>query len=83
MSDIVYQCQSVQAGLTESVDATAIRRDVGALLRVYRRVRPDVKLTIGPLHTTPRRELELARANLQGGGCAPRAAQRLASGLRG
>ena len=83
MSDIVLQCQSVQAGLTERVDATEIGRDVDSLLHVYRRVRPDVKLTIGPLHTTPRHELELARANLQGGGCSPRAAQRLAGALRG
>jgi hypothetical protein len=83
MSDIVLQCQSVQAGLTESVDATAIGHDVDALLRVYRHVRADAQLTIGQLHTTPRRELELARANLQGGGCSPHAAKRLASALRG
>jgi hypothetical protein len=82
MSDIVFQCQSVQAGLTASVDASAIGRDVDVLLHVYRRVRPDAKLTIGPLHTTPRHELELARANLQGG-CSPAAARRLANALRG
>src|ERR1700759_2783469 len=61
MSDIVLQCQSVQAGLVAGVDQAAVRHDVDALLGVYRRVRPGVKLTIGPLHTTPRRELELAR----------------------
>lgn len=80
-SDIVLQCQSMQAGLTEGVDAKGIRRDVDALLGVYRRVRPDAKVTIGRLHTTPRRELELARANLQGGSCSPAAARRLASAL--
>jgi hypothetical protein len=79
MSDIVLQ--SMQAGLTEGVDARTIRRDVDALVGVYRRVRPDAKVTIGPLHTTPRRELELARANLQGGGCSTAAARRLASAL--
>ena len=83
MSDIVLQCQSMQAGLTESVDASSIRRDVDALVRVYRGVQPDAKLTIGRLRTTPRRELELARANLQGGGCSPAAARRLASALNG
>lgn len=83
MSDIVLQCQSMQAGLTDGVDARSIGRDVDALVAVYRRVRPDAKLTVGPLHTTPRRELELARANLQGGACSPAAARRLASALKG
>jgi hypothetical protein len=81
-SDIVYQCQSVQAGLTADVDAAAVSRDVDALARVYRRVRPDAKVVIGRLHTTPRRELELARANLLGGGCSTGAAKRLASALQ-
>jgi hypothetical protein len=83
MSDIVLQCQSVQAGLTESVDGDAIGRDVDGLLGVYRRVRPEARLTIGRLHTTPRRELELARANLQGGNCSTAAARRLAGALGG
>ena len=82
MSDIVYQCQSAQAGLTANADAVTIGRDVNALLGVYRRVRPDAELTIGPLHSTPRRELELARANLQGGGCSRGAARRLTSALQ-
>jgi hypothetical protein len=82
MSDIVLQCQSVQAGLVAGVDRGAVRDDVDALLGVYRRVRPDAKLTIGPLHTTPRRELELARANLQGGGCSTAAARRVADALK-
>jgi hypothetical protein len=81
MSDIVLQCQSVQAGLASRVDAGALRSDVDALLGVYRRVRPDAKLTIGPLHTTPRRELELARANLRGDGCSPADARRVATAL--
>jgi hypothetical protein len=83
MSDIVLQCQSVQAGLVAAADPRAVRRDVNALLGVYRRVRPDAGLTIGPLHTTPRRELELARANLQGGNCSAAAAKRLAAALQG
>jgi hypothetical protein len=81
MSDIVLQCQSVQAGLVAAVDQRAVRNDVDALLGVYRRVRPDARLTIGPLHTTPRRELALARANLQGGGCSAAAARRVAAAL--
>jgi hypothetical protein len=81
MSDIVLQCQSVQAGLVAAVDQGAVRTDVDALLGVYRRVRPDARLTIGPLHTTPRRELALARANLQGGGCSAAAARRVAAAL--
>jgi hypothetical protein len=82
MSDIVLQCQSVQAGLVAAVDSGALRGDVDALLGVYRQVRPDAALTIGPLHTTPRGELELARANLQGGGCSAAAARRLGGALR-
>jgi hypothetical protein len=81
MSDVVYQCQSVAVGLTANPDAAAIRRDVDALLGAYRRVQPDAKLTIGPLHTTLRRELGLARANLQAG-CATGAARRLADASR-
>ena len=72
----------MQAGLTANVDAAAVSRDVKALVGVYRRVRPDAKLAIGRLHTTPRRELELAQANLQGGGCSTAAARQLASALK-
>jgi hypothetical protein len=71
LSDIVYQCQSVAAGFVAGADPAAIKGDVDALLRTYRRVRPDARLTIGPLHTTPRKELALAQANLQMAGCAP------------
>ena len=81
VSNIVYQCQSVQAGLTASVDTAAIGGDVDALVRVYRRVVPGAKVTIGQLHTTPRRELALAQANLAGGGCSAGAARRLTNAL--
>lgn len=82
LSDIVYQCQSLSAGFVASVDAPSIRRDVDGLLRIYDAVRPDARITIGALHTTPRKELTLAQANLQGGDCAPAQAHRLAVGDR-
>jgi hypothetical protein len=81
VSNIVYECQSVQAGLTANVDAAAIGGDVHTLVRVYRRVVPDAKVTIGRLHTTPRRELQLAQANLEGGGCSEGAARRLTNAM--
>jgi hypothetical protein len=82
LSDIVYQCQSVAAGFVAAADATSIGRDVDMLLRTYREVRPDAPITIGSLHTTPRRELALAQANLEGGGCAAAQGRRLAVGER-
>jgi hypothetical protein len=81
VSNIVYECQSAQAGLTAGADPAAIAGDVAALVRVYPRVVPDARLTIGRLHTTPRRELRLAQANLAGGDCSAAAARRLASAL--
>lgn len=82
MSDIVYQCQSVAAGLAASADPGAIKRDVDALLTTYRRVRPGARITIGALHTTPRRELMLARDNLQQDGCATEQARRVGAAER-
>ena len=82
LSDVVYQCQSVAAGFVANVDATSIRRDVDTLLSVYRGVRKDARITIGTRDTTPRQELALAIANLQGGDCAAAQARRLAVGER-
>jgi hypothetical protein len=78
VSDIAYQCQSVAAGFVAGVDSASIKADVSALLRVWRRARPDAKFSVGAQHTTLRKELELAQANLQGGACATAQAQRLA-----
>lgn len=78
VSDIAYQCQSVAAGYVAGVDGASIRADVNALLRVWGTARPDAKFTVGALHTTLRKEVELAQANLQGGACATAQAQRLA-----
>jgi hypothetical protein len=77
LTDIVYQCQSGAAGFVASVDAASIDHDVDVLLRTYRRVRPSTPITIGVLHTTPRRELALASANLQMASCATGQARRL------
>jgi hypothetical protein len=77
MADITSQCQS-SAAVVPTADRAALRRDVDALLRTYRIVRPDAKLSIGGLRTTPRRELKVAEADLRAG-CAPRQARRLAA----
>jgi hypothetical protein len=81
VSDIVYQCQSVAAGLVAGVDGPSIRHDVTMLLRVYRGVRPEARIAIGPGRTTPRRELTVAQANLEAG-CAVAQARRLGAGAR-
>jgi hypothetical protein len=78
VSDIAYQCQSVAAGYVAGVDSASIKTDVNALLRVWGRARPDANFDVGALHTTLRKEVELAQANLQGGACATAQAQRLA-----
>ena len=77
MVDITNQCQSSGA-LVATVDSGSLRRDVTALLRTYRLVHPDARLSIGALRTTPRRELEVAQTDLQDG-CAPQQARRLAA----
>jgi hypothetical protein len=77
MVDITSQCQS-SAALVATADTASLRRDVNALLRTYRIVRPDARLSIGALHTTLRRELGVAQTDLQDG-CAPQQARRLAA----
>ena len=83
LSDIVYQCQSVAAGFVASVDDAWIKKDVDALLQVSRRVRADARFAAGALHSTLHKELGLARANLQGGGCAAAQARRLSGAVAG
>lgn len=77
MVDITSQCQS-SAVLVATADKASLRRDVTALVRTYRIVRPDARVSIGALHTTPRRELEVAQIDLQYG-CAAQQARRLAA----
>jgi hypothetical protein len=77
MVDITSQCQS-SAALVATADTASLTRDVNALLRTYRSVRPDARLSIGTLHTTLRRELGVAQTDLQDG-CAPQQARRLAA----
>jgi hypothetical protein len=77
MVDITSQCQS-SAAFVATADKASLRRDVNALLRTYRIVDPDARLTIGALRTTPQRELDVAQTDLQDG-CAPQQARRLAA----
>jgi hypothetical protein len=79
MVDITSQCQS-PAALVATPDTASLTRDVNALLRTYRIVQPDARLSIGALRTTPHRELEEARTDLQDG-CAPQQARRLAAAI--
>lgn len=84
MSDILYQCQSVAAGFVASADAVSVRRDVEVLVAAYHRVRPDAPFVVRgasgiEVRTTLRRQIALAAANLQNGGCAPAQARRLAA----
>jgi hypothetical protein len=76
MADITSQCQS-SAALAATADTASLGRDVNALVSTYRSVRPDARLSIGALHTTLRRELGVAQADLQD--CAPQQARRLAA----
>lgn len=76
MVDITNQCQS-SAAFVATADAASLRRDVNALLRTYRSVDPDARMSIGALRTTTHRELEVAHTDLQDG-CAPHQARRLA-----
>lgn len=77
MVDITNQCQS-SADFAAAANTASLRRDVNALLRTYRIVHPDARLSIGALRTTPHRELEIAQTDLQDG-CAPQQARRLAA----
>lgn len=77
MVDITNQCQS-SAAFVATADTASLRRDVNALLHTYGIVHPDARLSIGALHTTPRRELEVAQTDLHDG-CAPEQGRRLAA----
>jgi hypothetical protein len=77
MVDITNQCQS-SAAFVAAADPASLKRDVDALLRTYRIVHPDARLSIGVLRTTPQRELKVAQTDLQDG-CAPQQARRLAA----
>jgi hypothetical protein len=77
MVDITSRCQPIVAGSV--ANAASLRRDVDALLRTYRIVRPRARLAFGDLHTTLNHELEVARTDLQQTGCAPQQARRLAA----
>jgi hypothetical protein len=77
MVDITNQCQSSAASVP-AANTASLRGDVNALLRTYRIVLPDARLSIGALRTTPHRELKVAQTDLQDG-CAPQQARRLAA----
>jgi hypothetical protein len=76
MVDITSQCQPLVAGIV--ANAASLRRDVDALLRTSRIVRPDARLSFGVLHPTLHHELRVAQIDLQETGCAPQQARRLA-----
>jgi hypothetical protein len=50
MLDVTSQCHPEVAGII--ANAPSLRRDVDALLRTYRVVRPDARRSFGILHTT-------------------------------
>ena len=47
VADVVYQCQSVAAGYIAGAESGSLKRDVDALLRASREVRPDVSFVVG------------------------------------
>jgi hypothetical protein len=80
IGDIVYQCQSVEAGFIAEPDREQLTRDVDALLSAFERVSPDARFTVGASpgptrKTTARDELRLARRTLAS--CDPGLAERL------
>ena len=72
-----HQPVPIVCRLLANGNAASLTRDVNALLRSYRIVHPDARLSTGALRTTPHRELEVAQTDLQDG-CAPHQARRLA-----
>jgi hypothetical protein len=86
VGDIVYQCQSVDAGFIAEPDTAQLRRDVNALLAAVDRVDPDAEYKAGAApgptrRTSVRGELRLARRILKK--CDPALAKRLDAAIKG
>jgi hypothetical protein len=86
VGDIVYQCQSVEAGFIAEPDDGQLRRDVKVLLTAADRVDPDAEYKAGAApgptrRTSVRGELRLARRILKK--CDPALAKRLDAGVEG
>lgn len=79
VSDVVTQCQAVEAGYVTKVDGASVRRDVDQLVDAAERLRPDARFatTIGA--TTVGRQIRLAERRLKE--CAPAQAARLEEAL--
>jgi hypothetical protein len=76
VSDVVYQCSSVEAGYTDRVEARQVERDVDTLVRAWDRLRPDSRFRTATGRTTLRQQARIAVRRL-GEGCAPKEATRL------
>lgn len=76
VSDVVYQCQAVEAGYTNRLDARSVERDVEFLVDAWGRLRADSRFRTATGTTTLRQQSRVAVRRLDEG-CAPRKAARL------
>jgi hypothetical protein len=76
VSDVVYQCSSVEAGYTDRVEVRQVERDVDTLVRAWDRLRPDSPFRTATGRTTLRRQASVAVRRLEEG-CVPKEATRL------
>jgi hypothetical protein len=76
VSNLAYECLSVEAGYTDSPDARAVERDVDFLVDASSRVRADARFRTATGATSLREQSEIAARRLAAG-CAPAQAARL------
>jgi hypothetical protein len=85
VSEIVFQCRSVERGLLAGADERALRRDVDTLAEAAKEVDPDARFRPpeSPLRrkTTLRDQTELAVERLGEKGCSREQAERLREAL--
>lgn len=79
VSDIVTQCQAVEAGYVSKVDIASVRRDVDHLVNAAERLRGESRFGTATGTSTVGRQVRLALRRLEG--CAPAQAARLADAL--
>jgi hypothetical protein len=79
VSDIVTQCQAVEAGYVSKVDTGSVTRDVDHLVDAAERLRAEARFATATGASTVGRQVRLALRRLQG--CAPAQGARLAEAL--
>jgi hypothetical protein len=79
VSDVVTQCQAVEAGYVTRVEVASVRRDVDHLVDAAERLRAESRFATRAGVSTVGRQVRLALRRLRG--CAPAQAVRLEDAL--